>query len=338
MNVRIAYLRIMACFMVIVLHISGPVFIQLNGKWWAGNFYDSLVRSCVPLFLMIAGATLLTKNENIFIFLKKRFVRIIPPLIFWSLFYLFWNKISGQGARVYTDWLFSILMGPQYFHLWYFYALIGVYFFVSIARYFFQYSSRQEKWYFLLSWFLVSSILPLVFGLLPNGALEFDRFKSMYQIHWLGGYLGYLVLGAWAVGEGVGAKGGVKVFLGSSLCIMVGTWGLTAHFGSPNELLYHYTSPFVIVAAYGLFRIFMSMNLDDCSGFNQKIAPVLSECTLGIFCIHIFVIEILIIWMGISVYLGNPWITIPILSVFVFLISFLLVFVFRLIRPLRYFV
>ncbi len=94
MDRRISYLRITACFMVVILHISAPIFVVSNEKWWAGNTYDSLVRSCVPLFLMIAGATLLSKNEGISVFFKKRFIRIIPPLLFWSVFYLLWRKLN----------------------------------------------------------------------------------------------------------------------------------------------------------------------------------------------------------------------------------------------------
>ncbi|HZN48329.1 MAG TPA: acyltransferase family protein, partial [Ramlibacter sp.] len=64
MDRRIALLRVIACFMVIQLHVSAELFHRFAKQgWWAGNFYDSLVRACVPLFFMIAGATLLRRDE-----------------------------------------------------------------------------------------------------------------------------------------------------------------------------------------------------------------------------------------------------------------------------------
>lgn len=52
--------------MVVLLHVSGEPFGNWNAMWSAGNFYDSLSRSCVPLFIMLAGASLLPKQEPIF--------------------------------------------------------------------------------------------------------------------------------------------------------------------------------------------------------------------------------------------------------------------------------
>jgi len=76
---RICMLMVLACFMVILLHVSGVLYGTLDDKWWSGNVYDSITRSSVPLFLMIAGAILLPKQENLWDFFSKRLGRIIPP-------------------------------------------------------------------------------------------------------------------------------------------------------------------------------------------------------------------------------------------------------------------
>ncbi|WP_235502048.1 acyltransferase family protein, partial [Janthinobacterium sp. Ant5-2-1] len=72
-------LRIVACFMVILLHVSAENFHAFGEKWWAANFYDSLTRACVPIFFMISGANLLSKDETLGTFFRKRFLKIIPP-------------------------------------------------------------------------------------------------------------------------------------------------------------------------------------------------------------------------------------------------------------------
>ncbi|MGH8822038.1 MAG: acyltransferase family protein, partial [Rhodoferax sp.] len=80
-----------------------------NDKWWAGNVYDSLTRSSVPLFFMVSGATLLPKQEPIRAFFAKRFIRIVPPLLFWSIFYLWWLSYNGVATG---NWAVAILLNP----------------------------------------------------------------------------------------------------------------------------------------------------------------------------------------------------------------------------------
>ncbi|PKK90618.1 MAG: hypothetical protein CVV64_09685 [Candidatus Wallbacteria bacterium HGW-Wallbacteria-1] len=59
--------RIIATSAVILLHVSQ--ILLCNHKlgtinWWIGNFYDSLVRWCVPAFIMLSGALLLNPDKK----------------------------------------------------------------------------------------------------------------------------------------------------------------------------------------------------------------------------------------------------------------------------------
>ncbi|POR16914.1 hypothetical protein BWK58_15200, partial [Flavobacterium columnare] len=88
----ITSLRVLATFSVIFLHTSAEILYQYgktsNANWWIGNIYDSSVRFCVPIFLMISGALILSKDyKNITEYLKKRVLRIIFPFLFWSIVY-----------------------------------------------------------------------------------------------------------------------------------------------------------------------------------------------------------------------------------------------------------
>src|SRR3546814_13654277 len=88
--------------MVVVWHVAAMKFGVFDNQWWASNFDDSLTRSCVPVFLMISGVLLLGKQETLAVFFRKRFARILPPLLFWSLFYMSWNTWRGED---YGAWL-----------------------------------------------------------------------------------------------------------------------------------------------------------------------------------------------------------------------------------------
>src|SRR5207253_1791806 len=150
MDRRIDGLRVAACFMVVLLHISAANIHEFGPKWWGANLWDSISRACVPLFFMISGATLLRKEEPLSQFMRKRAFRIMLPLLFWSAFYLWWLQYNGVDTG---NWLVAILRGPTMFHLWYFYTIIGLYMFVPVIRKFYRHSTTQEKVWFLCVWF-----------------------------------------------------------------------------------------------------------------------------------------------------------------------------------------
>ena len=62
------YLRILASFCVIILHLASQKinFINVYSKeWQVLNFYDSIVRWTVPVFAMISGALFLSKEISL---------------------------------------------------------------------------------------------------------------------------------------------------------------------------------------------------------------------------------------------------------------------------------
>lgn len=80
-------MRTLAIFMVIVVHVCAAPFKVMDASWLSINVVDSLARWCVPVFFMLSGALLLGKDEPLSV-LKKRIIKIILPLIFWSYVYL----------------------------------------------------------------------------------------------------------------------------------------------------------------------------------------------------------------------------------------------------------
>ena len=59
------YLRIVAIFAVVIIHVSSQNWYVTDVNtiaWSAFNFYDSIARWGVPIFLMISGALILKKD------------------------------------------------------------------------------------------------------------------------------------------------------------------------------------------------------------------------------------------------------------------------------------
>ncbi|WP_231687429.1 acyltransferase family protein, partial [Ralstonia pseudosolanacearum] len=59
--------RVISIFAVVFLHISASVVTEADfgsSFWWHGNFYDSMVRWCVPVFVMISGSAAAGRKQG----------------------------------------------------------------------------------------------------------------------------------------------------------------------------------------------------------------------------------------------------------------------------------
>ena len=109
-NERIGWvdlLRVLSCFMVVFAHCCDPFVAQFDqdrASFLTGVFAGSLVRSSVPLFVMMTGVLLLPVQTGMTDFYRKRIGRIIVPLIFWSialplLFFAYLNYIEPSSTN-----------------------------------------------------------------------------------------------------------------------------------------------------------------------------------------------------------------------------------------------
>lgn len=81
----------------------------------------SVVNFCVPLFVFMAGY--FSKESYSFKeIIKKRFPRLLIPLIIWSTIYTFWQLILGNIEL--KDVFFSIILGNSAVHLYYIFVLV----------------------------------------------------------------------------------------------------------------------------------------------------------------------------------------------------------------------
>ena len=85
--------RFIAMFTVVCCHCTDPFNFYPGTapnigeiKLW-GAIYGSVLRPCVPLFVMITGALLLPVRGDASTFYKKRIPRVFYPFLIWSVLY-----------------------------------------------------------------------------------------------------------------------------------------------------------------------------------------------------------------------------------------------------------
>ncbi|MBY4734000.1 acyltransferase family protein [Cupriavidus pauculus] len=323
--------------MVVLLHISALNIHEFGSKWWAANFWDSLSRACVPLFFMLSGATLLPKAEAISVFLRKRAARILAPLLLWSIFYLWWLDINGVDTG---NWLVAIVRGPTMYHLWYFYAVIGLYMFVPVIRKFYQGATDVERLYFLGVWFMVSSVYPAVqaiYGMSIDrqcGYMQLGMLADVYHLQSFSGYIGYMILGAYLMERRPNARLGFSVFAGSSILTMFATFALSKWLGTPCEFFFTYFQPLVVVAAASLYWALLGL----APGKSSSALRYVSDCTLGVYGLHAFMIDPVFMRLGLFQVTGVPWVDPLIGAVGVFATCLAIIGLLRWPTPMRHIV
>ncbi len=291
-------IRFIASFGIVFIHVAADVIAQYDKvprlDWWLTHFFDSLVRGCVCLFIMVSGALLLMPSEqSIGDFFKKRLNRILIPFLVWSVLYLVWKKYFLHADFSWGEGLTRIAKNQVHFHLWFFYALIGIYLVTPILRVFVRYAKPAHILYFIGLWFVFASLWPfaqdfskIFFGMKP----EFYLPVGMAQ-----GMIGYFVLGYYLraiAPEKIGkyAPWGALITLG--ICI-AGTYAVCLKTGYYHVLFYENTAPNVAIYAAALFIMAKKTapQMENWSPRAKSILGELSKASFGVYLMHPMVME-----------------------------------------------
>lgn len=321
-------LKVIALFAVIMLHTASPLLMDFKkadvSNWLIGDFYNALVRFAVPVFVMISGALLLHREYEIGYFLKKRLSRIIWPFLLWSFIYIIYTWYDEEITFSDNTWnnihiILHQLKYGAYYHLWYVYMLIGLYFFIPIISKFVRNGTEKEIRYFLLAWFVV-----MIFS-----QPYLSRFQPQIDVHYFIGYLGYLVLGHYLAFIDLPEKG-IKTpliiyFLLCLISITVGTYFLSVSNKDLSTAMYEPLGPFIVLYSSGIFLL-ARVSVFKLPEVVIKLRSIAGGLSLGIYLCHALFLTLLD-GQGINYKLCNPLLSIPITAGACFLLSSFLIFV-----------
>lgn len=298
MKERILYfdwLRVYATFLVVTIHVAtnyiGANIQEGAAAWHSANFYESIARSSVPLFVMISGALLLSNKKEIAysFFLRKRVSKILIPLVAWSFIYYCYFVFVRQWIDVFSlkEFATMFLNNNISVHFWFMYMILGLYLATPIVKLFIQHARRKDIEYFLLLWIYASVLVPLTkhhFNLAFN--IELFHVTSYIGYFVLGYYLSTYPQKVWWTRMGY-----ILALLGFASTFFLTYFYTLREDGVTQLFWYEYHSPNVVMAAIGVFLIFKHLFS------NKKIGPILgaaNNLSFGIYLLHILVMFILL--------------------------------------------
>lgn len=289
-------LNVMACFGVVWLHCSGDAFTFRLDKYWLMSLtIQVLAHWAVPVFFMLTGANLMNYHKRCSTaeYLKRRFIRVFFPFLFWSSFYFWWkcyfDGVEYTGIR---DFISLYLNNGAVNIFWFFYPLFAIYLSMPVLSILTEEQYKKQLYYLAGLAVIANAFMPLLPGFF--GISYFGDILPPL----VGGYVTYVLLG-WILKTenftrciryviyAAGIFGAVSMFLGTIF--------LSMRDGVLNELLWGYLVYPTLFMACAVFLFFKHCNWKLFS--NEKFRTILSKlssASLGVYLIHIKLIDVLL--------------------------------------------
>lgn len=326
--VWVDWMRVVACFMVIIVHATEPFYLGGQGSlilteidaYWA-SLFDSLVRACVPLFIVASSYLQFPLHYSSGEFLRRRVVRVLVPFLLWTTVYaLAW----GEPVENFKNLLFNFNYSAG--HLWFVYMLIGVYLLIPLLSPWAERVSKRELQVYLAIW-AFTTIIPLLRDVVAGG---FEGMKITYGVsglprpaltplwgeaswntygtfYYISGFVGYLLLGLYFrrfVGELSWKKslaiaipcylaGFVVVFGGFLRRVFEMTEGVFPVEGLVEKAVWWETTwcnDTVGVALMTVAWILLFKKIKYNGNFYQKVLLPISKASYGIYLLHLLVL------------------------------------------------
>ena len=294
--------RILGCLMVLVIHAGAEVYQQCRVAsldFAVVNLISTAVRPGVPIFFMLTGALVLTRENMDVKKLFKNHVLFLTGIFFlWSFIYAFLGSLVSGGFGSVYDFAYTVISG--HYHMWFLPAMIICYVFMPPAHALIHGKSLDKRYLPLM--FLLLVLVPANMNLTPDTSPMLYRITFNFSISWIT-YMGYVIWGWWLATRKLPKN---TLWLAPLVCILclllttVANHWYSFYKGEPDGWLFDYFSLPNFIQASAIFCFFLSLKDRNIKG--RKIIGLLADCTLGVYLIHPLMINVFeVLGLGISV-------------------------------------
>ena len=333
-------MRIVAAFSIVVQHVSGQFLITSfpSSEWEIRNFYTSLVQWGVPVFFMISGALFLSSEKPLDIrrLFGKNMLRVIYAFLFWAVIYTVVTEGFGQGLKIA---FISVIKGPP--HFWFLRVILGVYLVLPVLK---GIATQERKFSYLVGLAIITTfVIPSIFSHLalftPQRTEILADYYDCFGLPSLY-FITYFLIGHWLYSHEISSRMRNLIYLLAALSIVggiLGTRWLSYRMGYSNGLFYDDMHPFIVLQGIAVF-VFFKDRFKNLSPKWSSLVVNLSNYSFGIYLVHPLLIYLCTNVLGFSSSsFSVAWLA-PVYSVFIFILSYLLVKLVSMIPFMRKFV
>ncbi len=297
-------LNIISCFCIIWIHCNSVLYSYDGTDLWRLSLIVQVVAHfAVPCFFMLSGANLIHYRERQTTgqFLYRRVVRTLIPFLIWSAIILLWKHFTG--VLIVEDFrhiVFLFLTSSLETVYWFFFPLFGIYLAIPVVSLFADRKYLPYMLYLSLLGIFINSLLPYILGRIDMGYSEYIVFPMAVN------YLPYALLGYYLANAQI--PRGVHwliyaVGIGCALYMYFGTLSISQAEGGLWKDLIDYES----FASYGfgaaVFLFFKNLPFHRIkSPAFRRVITTISGCSLGIYLIHMLIMDNFVAITGIRTY------------------------------------
>ena len=330
-NARKTYLdilRLFATFAVVVSHICASPWYDCGAgsrEWLVFNFYNSISRWGVPVFLMISGALFLSSDRPLSLIYKKYILRIVTSFVFWSFIYAF---ISFMKTGSFKNFITSFISG--HYHMWYLFLIVGIYMTVPFLRKFV--ADKKMTYYFLFMALIFAVILPQSIQILrvfSESAGDYVQgvtnkinmfFFCGFTICYIGGYV--------LDNSDINGKAfWIMIILGSIgfISTIILNILFAGKYNCKSDIFNDAKAFNVLLESIPILvickRACRSVDFKDKT---VQVLKTLSKYSFGVYLVHPLLIEGIQYYFHISVLSFNPVLSVPVMSIVILALSYLI--------------
>jgi surface polysaccharide O-acyltransferase-like enzyme len=281
-DARFDLIRVVACLAVILLHVSArPLYLHMEGgashAWWLiGISVSSMTHWCVPVFVMLSGALLLGRDLTWTDTYTRRLLRMFFVLVVATAIYAAWQIWFTKDFTT-RSFLLSLYQGQPYYHLYFFYVVIGLY---AISPLLSKLLANAEE-----PTTRACAIVACTISFVTFTATSFGGGYSQNAFNFFVPYIGYFALGHYLVRYRpalpfaliaavayVATIGAIEI-----LALAFGpAWAFTLY-------PFTYFSPFVFAFSLGVFGLLLDVKVTDSAA---KAIAIMAPLTLIAYIIH----------------------------------------------------
>jgi surface polysaccharide O-acyltransferase-like enzyme len=309
-----------------------PTTFAMN-SWQAGNIFDSLSRSAVPLFVMLSGTFMLDPSRDIpNSKLISKIIKLITTFLFWAvayqLFYITGKYVLTGSLGGYS--IGSVVKGiiAGSYHMWFFYLLGSLYLLVPLLRLI----TRDLKLtvYFLTLSFLATFVIPNV-QLIPF-LEKSNTLTERLDFQMVTGYSFYFVLGFFLRDHFNTRKIARTLFFSAIVAFILawsitayGTWIINRGASVFVSTFYGYLFITTMIEAASIFLIALYINQNY--SFKGTIISKIAGYTMGIYLMHVMGLVVMSKTLIYQDWTLSTFVTIPLIAILDFLLCWLGTFI-----------
>ena len=338
-EIWIDWMRVVACFLVIMTHSCEPFYLGGEGSLiltkadalWV-SVLNVIPRACVALFVVASSYLQFPLHYSTGEFFRRRAARLLVPFLLWTVVYaLVW----GEPVQNFKDVLLNFNYAAG--HLWFVYMLVGVYLIMPLLSPWAEKVGKKELLAYLGIWLFTTVIpfirqwaggpAPVMYG--PSGIPNPAKYPLWGEASWntygvfyyLSGFVGYLLLGLYFrkfVGKlswGKTLAWAVPLFLaGFAICnvgFLTRVWADSKGvfpIEGPVGLAALWEGPWLNdtlgVALMAIAWILLFRKIERGGPFYEHVLLPVSKASYGIYLCHLLLLSVISGWIRSALGLG----------------------------------